>query len=260
MPISSDRRQARVAHLRAMGVTAGYDAVPVVKGVTVEVGLGELVAIIGPNGAGKSTFLKAVVGLLPVTAGTIEVREERVDRLRPDVIARKGVGYVPQVRGIFDDLTVRENLEIGGYTLSRRQLGSRIDQLFDQFPALAPFRRRQAGGLSGGERKLLAMARVLMTRPTVLVLDEPTANLSPAMAQLVLEETVPALARGGVAVLVVEQRAQAVLSVADWAYVLAGGVVVLEDVAANVLTRPDLSDVFLGRVARTESSGALGNG
>ncbi len=256
MPISSDSHQARVAHLRATGVTAGYTAVPIVKGVTVAVGRGELVAIVGPNGAGKSTFLKAVVGLLPSTAGTIEVSEERVEGLRPDVIARKGVGYVPQVRDIFDDLTVRENLEIGGYTLSRPELRSRIEELFAQFPILAPFRRRQAGSLSGGERKLLAIARVLMTKPSVLVLDEPTANLSPAMAQLVLEETVPTLARGGVAVLVVEQRARAVLSVADWAYVLAGGIVVLEDAAASVLARPDLSDVFLGRVAQGELSTA----
>ena len=255
MHISSDDHRTTVAHLRATGVVTGYDVAPIVKGATVEVGLGELVAIVGPNGAGKSTLLKALVGLLPVSAGTVEVAGERIDGLRPDVIARKGVGFVPQVRGIFDDLTVRENLEIGGYVVPKRQLGPRIDEMFERFPTLAPFRRRQAGGLSGGERKLLAMARVLMTRPSVLVLDEPTANLSPAMAEFVLEQTVPDLARSGAAVLVVEQRAQAVLSVADRAYVLAGGVVVLEDTAATVLTRPDLSDVFLGQVPQTAQPG-----
>lgn len=255
MPTSSDSRRASAPHLKITGVSVGYgSADPIVKGVSIDVGLGELVAIVGPNGAGKSTLLKAIVGLLSASSGTIAVGEHVISGLRPDVIARKGVGYVPQVRDIFDDLTVRENLEIGGYTLPSRDVAARIDEQLDQFPVLAPLRGRQAGRLSGGERKVLAIARVLMTRPSVLVLDEPTANLSPAMAKLVLEDTVPQLARGGVAVLVVEQRAREVLSVADWAYVLAAGSVALADAAAAILALPDLGDVFLGRVQREARS------
>jgi ABC-type branched-subunit amino acid transport system ATPase component len=246
-PASEGRE--RGAHLSVRGLTAGYGGLPVIRDVTVCVGRGEVVSVIGPNGAGKSTLLKAVVSVLQPMAGEVTLGGRRLDGLRADRVARRGVGYVPQVRDVFEPLTVRENLEMGGYRLPRRAVAERIDEVTAAFPQLAPMLGRPAGNLSGGERKMVAIGRVLMMGPSLVLLDEPTAGLAPQLADRMLSDYVGALAARGVAVLLVEQRAREALTISDFAYVMAAGVVVIAAPAADILARGDLGDVFLGRGA-----------
>jgi branched-chain amino acid transport system ATP-binding protein len=242
------------AHLRVSGVSAGYGPVAVIHDVTLTVARGEIVTVIGPNGAGKSTLLKAIIGALPLLEGSIALGDERIDGLRTDKIARRGVGYVPQVRDVFEPLTVRENLEMGGYVLPRHEVAARIEEVLTVFPALAPMRDRQAGTLSGGERKMLAASRVLMTRPTLLVLDEPTAGLAPQLAQAMLREHVTRLASTGAAVLLVEQRAREALAISDWAYLMTSGAVLMSERAATLAAREDVGEIFLGSGVRASRS------
>jgi len=240
------------AHLRLADVAAGYGQAPVIQDVSLTVALGEVAAVIGPNGAGKSTLLKAVLGILRPSHGTITLAGERIAGLPANKVIRRGVGYVPQVKDVFEPLTVRENLEVGGYTLPRGEVAARVDEVMERYPALAAMRGRPAGYLSGGERKLLAMGRVLMRRPSLLVLDEPTAGLAPQLAHELLTRHVTRLAGSGVAVLLVEQHAHEALAISDWAYVMAAGRVRLSDPAAALARRPDLGDIFLGLAAGTE--------
>ena len=237
------------AHLRLADVAAGYGQAPVIQDVSLTVALGEVAAVIGPNGAGKSTLLKAVLGILRPSQGTITLAGERIAGLPANKVIRRGVGYVPQVKDVFEPLTVRENLEIGGYTLPRGEVATRVGEVMERYPALAAMHNRPAGYLSGGERKLLAMGRVLMRRPSLLVLDEPTAGLAPQLAHELLTRNVAQLAGSGVAVLLVEQHAHEALAISDWAYVMAAGQVRLSDAAAALAQRPDLGDIFLGQAA-----------
>jgi ABC-type branched-subunit amino acid transport system ATPase component len=224
----------------------------VIQDVSITAALGEVVAVIGPNGAGKSTLLKAVLGILRPSQGTITLAGEQITGLPANKVSRRGVGYVPQVKDVFEPLTVRENLEVGGYTLPRGEVAARVDEVMERYPALAAMRNRPAGYLSGGERKLLAMGRVLMRRPSLLVLDEPTAGLAPQLAHELLTRNVTQLAGSGVAVLLVEQHAHEALAISDWAYVMAAGRVRLSDAAAALAQRPDLGDIFLGLTVGTE--------
>jgi branched-chain amino acid transport system ATP-binding protein len=232
--------------LRVTGVTAGYGGDPVIRDVTVRTDPGEVVSLVGANGSGKSTLLKSLVGVVRVTAGTVFVGDTDVTRAPPEEVARAGVGYVPQVDDVFAPLTVRENLEMGGYLLPARQVRARIDEVTAVFPRLGTMLYRAAGKLSGGERKMLAMGRVLMLRPSLFLLDEPTANLAPAIARTLLENHVRGLAAGGAAVLVVEQRARAVLAISDRTYVLAGGEVRMEGTPAELAASPAFVESFLG--------------
>jgi ABC-type branched-subunit amino acid transport system ATPase component len=218
-----------------------------VDGITAHVGQGEIATIIGPNGSGKSTLLKAVTGDLPLLAGTISLDGEDVTGLRRDQLVRSGVGYVPQEREVFAPLTVRENLEMGGYLLKRSQVPEAMDRVFALFSDLARMLGTPAGRLSGGERKMLALGRALMHDPTVVILDEPTASLSPIASKAVLAEQVPALAAAGKAVLLVEQRALDALHVSDWAYVMVAGSLRAEAAARDMLSRSDIGEMFLGR-------------
>jgi ABC-type branched-subunit amino acid transport system ATPase component len=244
MPTSSADRPAPV--LAAAGVTAGYGGAPVVREVSVQVGPGEVVALIGPNGAGKSTLLKALVGVVRVMTGRVELAGEDVTNRPPEELARRGVGYVPQVGDIFEPLTVAENLEMGGYLLRTADLPGRIEEVCAVFPALRPMLRRRADKLSGGERKMLAIGRVLMLDPRLLILDEPTANLAPKAADELLRGQVRRLADLGKAVLLVEQRARAAMELADWTAVLVSGVTRLEGPSADLLERSDFEELFLG--------------
>jgi ABC-type branched-subunit amino acid transport system ATPase component len=201
---------------------------------------------VGANGSGKSTFLKSLVGVVRVSAGTVVIGETDMTRKPPEEVARAGVGYVPQIDDVFGPLTVRENLEMGGYLLPARDVKARIDEVTTIFPRLAAMLTRPAGKLSGGERKMLAMGRVLMLQPAVFLLDEPTANLAPAIARTLLEEHVSALAANGAAVLVVEQRARAVLAISNRTYVLAGGEVRMEGTPAELAASPAFVESFLG--------------
>jgi len=242
----SAERNSRGMPLRATGVTAGYGGDPVIRNVTVRADPGEVVSLVGANGSGKSTFLKSLVGVVRVSAGTVVIGETDMTRKAPEEIARAGVGYVPQIDDVFGPLTVRENLEMGGYLLPARDVKARIDEVTTVFPRLAAMLTRPAGKLSGGERKMLAMGRVLMLQPAVFLLDEPTANLAPAIARTLLEEHVSALAASGAAVLVVEQRARAVLAISDRTYVLAGGEVRMEGTPAELAASPAFVESFLG--------------
>ena len=227
-------------------MTAGYGADPVIRDITVRADPGEVVSLVGANGSGKSTLLKSLVGVVRVSAGTVSVGGADVTNWAPEDVARAGVGYVPQVDDVFAPLTVRENLEMGGYLLRPREVRGRIDQVVAVFPRLGSMLTRPAGKLSGGERKMLAMGRVLMLEPAVFLLDEPTANLAPAIARSLLEEHVRRLAQGGAAVLIVEQRARAVLAISARTYVLAGGEVRMEGTPAELAASPAFVESFLG--------------
>jgi ABC-type branched-subunit amino acid transport system ATPase component len=235
--------------LEVHDLVAGYGAAPVVHGVDVSVGAGEVATIVGPNGAGKSTLLKAITGQCEILGGSVRLEGDDVTGLRGDRLARRGIGYVPQVKDVFGALTVQDNLEMGGYLLSRRDVAARIDEVLGTFPVLAEMRTRTASKLSGGERKMLAIARVLMLRPHVIILDEPTANLSPALARDVLEHQVRALAKAGSAVVLVEQRASEALAVGDWGYLLVAGRLSVSAAASKLLAREDIGELFLGRGA-----------
>jgi len=239
--------------LRAQNVTAGYGGDPVIRGITIDAAPGEVVSLVGPNGSGKSTLLKSLVGIVHVSSGTVAVGETDLTNQPPEEIARAAVGYVPQVDDVFGPLTVKENLEMGGYLLHRKQVAERVERVLAVFPKLAGMLGRGAGKLSGGERKMLAMGRVLMLDPGVFLLDEPTANLAPKVAGELLDEHVRRLAVGGAAVLIVEQRARAVLAISDRTYVLGGGEVRMTGTPAELSVSPEFVESFLGGRSRPVS-------
>jgi branched-chain amino acid transport system ATP-binding protein len=236
------------ALLRVEEISAGYAKVPVAKSVSLQVGSGEVALIIGPNGAGKSTLVKAVNGELELLGGSIFFGGRDISQLREDARARLGIGYVPQVNDVFPTLNVQENLEMGGYRLSSSATKARIAELFEQFPQLVPLRRRAAHHLSGGERKLLGVARALVPEPSLLILDEPTANLSPKIADVVLSEVVARLSATGRAVLLIEQRVELALKVSHWVYVLVDGSSKRSGAVEEFREGP-ITDVFFGGAA-----------
>jgi len=234
------------ALLRVESLSAGYDGRPVVQDISINVSPGEVVAIVGPNGSGKSTMLKAIVGVVAVLSGRVLLGDVELTNQKAEDIARAGVGYVPQVDDVFAPLSVKENLEMGGYLLPAQEVGARIGSVVEVFPRLGSMLSRRASKLSGGERKMLAMGRVLMLRPSLFLLDEPTANLAPQIARTLLRDHVRSLAEGGAAVLLVEQRAKAALEVADRAYVLGGGRLRMEGTPSELSDSPDFVESFLG--------------
>ena len=239
------------AALRAEDVRAGYGAGDIVHGVSLSVAPGTVASVVGPNGSGKSTLLKALTGVIRLSSGRVFAADRDITGLPPEEVARAGVGYVPQTDDIFAPLTVRENLEMGGYLLGSREIGARIERVTGVFPRLGQMLTRRAGRLSGGERKMLAMGRVLMVEPAVFLLDEPTANLAPQVAAELLTGHVRALAEAGAAVLVVEQRARAVLAISDYTYVLGGGQVLMAGTPARLAASPEFTESFFGAVPKT---------
>ncbi len=232
--------------LKTEELSAGYGGSPVIHRVSISVAPGEIVSIVGPNGSGKSTLLKSIVGVVEVLAGKVLIGGRDTTGWPSENIARIGVGYVPQTDDVFPPLTVRENLEMGGYLLKSRRVAPRIDHVMSVFPALSQMAGRRAGKLSGGERKMLAMGRALMLAPALVVLDEPTANLAPIIAHTVLEEHVRQLATTGASVLIVEQRARAVLEISNRTYVLGGGELQMEGTPAELTTSSEFVESFLG--------------
>jgi ABC-type branched-subunit amino acid transport system ATPase component len=232
--------------LNVIRVCAGYGSGPVIADVSLNVRPGAVVALLGPNGAGKSTLLKAITGNIPVTSGQISLQGRDITNLRGDRIARLGLGYVPQVNDTFTTMTVRENLEMGGYVLLRSEVPERVETVMAVFPALRPLLGTRVNRLSGGEKKMVAVGRVLMLRPTVLIIDEPTAGLSPRLSRDVLENHVRRLADANVAVLLVEQKPQEALKVADWACIMVNGALEVEGRPDELLARRDIGEVFLG--------------
>lgn len=244
MPDSSGSRPP--AYLVIEGLAAGYGKLPVISGVNAGVGRGEIVAVLGPNGAGKSTLLKTIVGVLAPLAGRVAVNDIDVTGQGTNRLVRLGVGYVPQVSDVFESLTVQENLDMGGYLLQDAERRRRRDQVAGTFPALSRVMSRRASVLSGGERKMLGIARALMAEPKVLLLDEPTANLSPELSAQLLGEHVVKLAHDGTAVLLVEQKAMIALEAADWGYLMVGGSVQMSAPSQEILDNPEMGRVFMG--------------
>ena len=232
------------AVLQAECVVAGYGEVEILHGVSLVLNQGEIVAVIGPNGAGKSTLLKTVFGLVAVRGGRVQLMGRDVTNLAPDRIVQSGMSYVPQTDNVFPSLTINENLEMGAF-IRRDRLQERLERVYGLFPDIAGRRGERAGRLSGGERQMLALARALMLDPQVLLLDEPTASLSPIMVDSIFEK-IGDINRGGTAIVLVEQNAKEALSFASRAYVLATGENRLEGDAAGLLDNEEVAKLYLG--------------
>jgi branched-chain amino acid transport system ATP-binding protein len=239
------------AALRAEDIRAGYGAGDIIHGISVSVAPGAVASVVGPNGSGKSTLLKALAGVVRPSSGRVLAGDRDITGLPPEEIARAGVGYVPQTDDVFAPLTVRENLEMGGYLLPGREVSARVEHVVGVFPRLGQMLTRRAGRLSGGERKMLAMGRVLMVQPAVFLLDEPTASLAPQVAAELLTGHVRTLAEAGAGVLVVEQRARAVLAISDYTYVLGGGQVLMADTPARLAASEEFTESFFGAVPQS---------
>lgn len=240
--------------LEVVGLTAGYSAVPIIEGVDVAVRDGQIVLLVGPNGAGKSTVLKAIIGVIPRLGGQVRVRGREVRGKGPASMARVGVAYVPQHDDVFLPMSVQDNLLMGGFLLSRSERAERMGRWLDAFPALAAARHKYASALSGGQRKTLALARALMAEPDIIILDEPTAGLSPKIAREVLEENVGPLRNLGKAILIVEQRVADALRIADEVEVLVSGRVVLSESAEAFSLRGDAARWLMGAIGERSGS------
>ena len=232
------------AILQASDLVAGYEEVEILHGVSVSVEPEEIVAIIGPNGAGKSTLLKTIFGLLPARQGRIVFQGEEITNQPPDRIVGKGISYVPQTDNVFPSLSINENLEMGAY-IRQDNVSERLEHVYGLFPDLASRRRDNAGKLSGGQRQMLALARALMLDPKVLLLDEPSASLSPKMVGSLFEK-IREINQGGTAILLVEQNAREALSFSSRGYVLATGENRLEGGASGLLSNEEVAKLYLG--------------
>jgi ABC-type branched-subunit amino acid transport system ATPase component len=228
------------------GVEAGYfPDVPILNGVGVRIRPREIVTIVGPNGAGKSTLVKVVIGLLPPRAGTVRLRGEDVTGKKPHAIVARGVGYVAQRDNVFATMSVEENLELGALVLRSADPATRLGEMLDLFPRLGERRRQPAGTLSGGERQMLALARALMAGPELLLLDEPSAGLSPIAVDVIFEK-IAEINAAGIAILMVEQNARRALAMSHRGYVLDGGQNRFEGTGRDLLHDPKVVDLYLG--------------
>ncbi len=230
--------------LVAEDLYGGYGGVDILNGAGVRVEADDIVVIIGPNGAGKSTLIKAVFGLVPVRRGSITFNGSTITNQRPDALVGLGMSYVPQERNVFPTLSVAENLEMGAYTRAD-DYSDDIAAIYEIFPVLAERRRQPAGQLSGGQRQMVAIGRALMVQPRLLLLDEPTAGLSPKFVDEIFERIV-AVNQRGIAILMVEQNAKRALELADRGYVLVMGSCRFEDTGPNLLANREVGEAFLG--------------
>ncbi|MFO1307838.1 MAG: ABC transporter ATP-binding protein [Burkholderiales bacterium] len=228
------------------GLKVAYGGIQAVKGVDLVVGKGELVCLIGANGAGKTTTLKGITGLQPVSGGTVRYDGDDVTGAPAFQLVRRGLAMVPEGRGVFGALTIEENLAMGAYTRSDRDgIRADVERVFELFPRLKERRRQTAGTLSGGEQQMLAMGRAMMSRPRLLLLDEPSMGLAPLMVQKVFE-TVMAVSREGVTILLIEQNAKLALEVSHRGYVMESGEITLSGDAKALLHDPKVRAAYLG--------------
>ena len=234
-------------------MTGGYGDTQILHGVSLDVGIGEVVVIIGPNGAGKSTVMKAVLGLVHLIEGEILLDGISITHLPPEQIVRQGICYVPQVGNVFPSLSVEENLEMGAF-IRKDDHRPRLAEIYQLLPALAKMRRQAAGTLSGGQRQMVAMGKALMLEPRILLLDEPSAGLSPKFRAEIFN-IIKTINQADIPILMVEQNAKQALTIADRGYVLVDGKNALIGTGTELLSNPEVAQTFLGR--RTVSSSSL---
>ena len=225
-------------------MTGGYGGADILKGCTISVESGEIAVIVGPNGAGKSTAMKAMFGMLDLRAGSVLLNGEDISSLPPQHRVQRGMGFVPQTQNVFTSMTVEENLEMGGF-IRGDDFSDTIEEIYNLFPVLREKRAQPAGELSGGQRQQVAVGRALVTQPKVLMLDEPTAGVSPIVMDELFDRIID-VARTGIAILMVEQNAKQALAIADRGYVLVQGENRYTDSGAALLANPDVRRAFLG--------------
>ena len=225
-------------------MTGGYGPVDILHSCTIAVEQGQIAVIVGPNGAGKSTAMKAVFGMLNLRGGAVKLQGEDITKLSPQARVRKGMGFVPQTHNIFTTMTVEENLEMGAF-IRRDEIADTMAQVYDLFPILKQKRHQAAGELSGGQRQQVAVGRALMTQPKVLMLDEPTAGVSPIVMDELFDRIIE-VARTGISILMVEQNARQALAIADKGYVLVQGANRFTDTGEALLADPEVRRSFLG--------------
>lgn len=230
--------------LSIKSLSGGYGGVDILHNVSLTVGTGEIVVMIGPNGAGKSTAMKSIFGLIKISGGQVLFNNIDLTGKAPEKIVATGISYVPQTQNIFVTLSVKENLEMGAFIL-KSDISDRLTRVYDMFPALKEKQKQSAGTLSGGQRQMVAIGKAMMLDPELLLLDEPTAGLSPALQNDVLE-TVTEINKSGVSVLMVEQNARQALNVADRGYIFVDGKIRSEGPADQLLSQPDIATLFLG--------------
>ena len=232
--------------LRAEAIVAGYEPdLPILNGVGFTLHEREIVALLGPNGAGKSTLIKAIAGLVPIASGVVRLGDAEITHLKPHVLIRRGLGFVPQTENVFTAMSIEDNLLLAAAITPRPRRAERVAAMYAMFPDLAARKSLAAGRLSGGQRQMLAIARALLVEPSVLMLDEPSAGLSPKIAAVVFE-TLQRVRATGVAILLVEQSVRAALSIADRAYVLAEGRTRHDGPAAALRDDPIIARLYLG--------------
>ena len=233
-----------MALIELRNVVGGYGGAPILNGVNMAIEQSDIGVIVGPNGAGKSTTLKAIFGLLKVTGGTIEFMGKSVANSLPDTLVPMGLSFVPQEKNVFTSMTVEENLEMGAFT-RRDDFKGTMDWVYQMFPVLAEKRRQPAGELSGGQRQMVAMGRALMSKPTQLMLDEPSAGLSPRYV-IEIFETIMRVNKEGVGILMVEQNARQALAFASRGFVLANGQNRFTGTGPELIADPEVAKSFLG--------------
>jgi branched-chain amino acid transport system ATP-binding protein len=233
-----------MAFLIGEHMTGGYGGADILHDCTIGVERGEIAVVVGPNGAGKSTAMKAVFGMLDLREGKVMMDGEDITALAPQARVRKGMGFVPQTSNVFTSMSVEENLEMGAF-IREDEISGTMEQVFDLFPILKEKRRQPAGELSGGQRQQVAVGRALMTKPKVLMLDEPTAGVSPIVMDELFDRIIE-IARTGIAILMVEQNAKQALNIADKGYVLVQGENRYTDTGAKLLADPEVRRAFLG--------------
>ena len=234
-----------MALLEVTNVVAGYGDTEILRGVSIEVREGEIVSIIGPNGAGKSTLMKTIFGLLHPRQGTITFEGSDISGLQPYQIVERGMCYVPQVANVFTELTVAENLEMGAFLADRKDVAARKERIYGYFPRLKERRSQRAGKMSGGERQMVAMGSALMLEPRLVLMDEPSAGLSPKMVGAIFDQ-IKKINQAGPSILIVEQNARLSLQMADRGYVLAGGANRFEGAGQDLLNDPEVGRLYLG--------------